>query len=101
MRKIYEEILEEFKKCALKAGDILIREYRKNSLKYKEKMERDYVSEVDFKVEEEVKKILSKKFKNIPFLGEEMLKKCLYVTPLMEREILFRNYPFFPFQLRM
>ncbi len=103
MKGIYDEILKEFKKCALRAGDILIREYKKNNLKYKEKRARDYVSEVDLKVEEEVKKILSKKFKSIPFLGEETggenFEEMFICDPLDGTRNFIQKLPFFSFSI--
>ncbi len=103
MKKNLEEILEEFKKCAFKAGEILEREYKRKIIKFEEKFERDYVSEVDLKVEKSVKKILEKKFKNIPFLGEETgkgdIKEGFICDPLDGTRNFIQRIPLFSFSI--
>ncbi|MEN3044285.1 MAG: inositol monophosphatase family protein [Candidatus Hydrothermales bacterium] len=103
MRDFLNKILSEFKNCAFKAGNILLSEYKRDDLSFREKIKRDFVSETDLKVEEEVKKILEKKFKDIPFLGEEMGKEFIeegfICDPLDGTRNFIQKIPIFSFSI--
>ncbi|MEN3046452.1 MAG: inositol monophosphatase family protein [Candidatus Hydrothermales bacterium] len=103
MGDFLDKILLGFKECAFRAGSILLREFKRDDLSYREKIERDFVSETDLKVEEEVRKVLEKKFRDIPFLGEEMgkdfIEEGFICDPLDGTRNFIQKIPFFSFSI--
>lgn len=67
-------MIEILKSVSKNAGEFLLKNFRKDIKKIKKKREFDFVSEIDIKVEEIIKKNLKKYFPEIPFLGEENIE---------------------------
>lgn len=84
------------------SGKFLMKNFGKLSGKdVRKKKETDFVTEIDFKSEEIIKKVLKKHFPEIPFIGEESFKKgklpenFFIVDPLDGTANYIRNIPNF------
>jgi len=84
-------------------GEILKKEFKIKDIKFFEKTPKDYVSEVDYKVEDIIRSYLNKNFPDIPFLGEETgkgeLEYGFICDPLDGTRNFLQRIPFFSISL--